>query len=60
MDVMAVIGTLLPDWGTAAQKALEILLPTLLLTQLLVHIECLNALAQAHAIYIRIHRYNTI
>ena len=52
------IGTPLPDWGIAAQRALEILFPTLLLAHLLVSIERFNNLAQAHGIYIRVDRCN--
>lgn len=54
----ALIGAPQPDWGQAAQLALETLLPALLLSQLLLNIERLNTLAQTHGIYIRVDRCN--
>lgn len=54
----ALIGSPIPDWGAAAQQALETLLPTLVLTQLLLNIDRLDALAQTHGIYIKVNRCN--
>lgn len=54
----ALIATPIPHWGAAAQQALETLLPTRVLAQLLLNIDRLDALAQTHGIYIKVNRCN--
>lgn len=49
----------LPDWGAAAQLALEVLLPQLVLLLLLLEIHRLRRLAQAHGFDLQITNYKT-
>lgn len=51
--------TTLPDWGAAAQLALEVLLPQLVLLLLLLEIHRLRPLAQANGFDLQITNYKT-
>lgn len=48
--------TPLPDWGCAAQTALEFIFPQILVSLLLLHIEQMIPLARSHGFDIHIYR----
>ncbi len=53
---LSINSTNLPDWGEAAQTALEFIFPQILVSFLLLHIKHMIALARSHGFDIHISR----